>query len=355
MNNVNKPWAHHGKEIPANNYYYVRSCIRQTFFPAAEEAFLKILRQFLDIEIYDDPRHTSCTGIGYHTDIVPFETTMTIIARQFALMTEKGYENLAVSCVTSFGLYLEVIEAWEHHPHLLEKAQKMLFTATKRTFKIPKHIVHVSDLIYKHAEKIAKLSKYKLVNVKTGLPLKVVDHVGCHYAKLFPTQGIGGAEYPKVLSHVVEAFGGESVDYPERRQCCGFGFRNYLVKENRGYSLSASKRKLESMQPYMPDLIVANCPGCAMFLDKWQYTLSEMEGITYDAHKRGIPVVTHEELAGIVLGLNPWELGLQMHQVQLDSLLEKIGFEYVKSDKYLDINRLSSMGKPLKPSVLLVD
>lgn len=99
-----KKWENHQKEIPDDHYYYVRSCIRQTFFPGAEEAFLKIVRNNLKLDFYDDARHSSCSGIGYHTDLVPFETTMTIIARQFALMTERGYKHLAVSCVTSFGL-----------------------------------------------------------------------------------------------------------------------------------------------------------------------------------------------------------------------------------------------------------
>ena len=26
-----------------------------------------------------------------------------------------------------------------------------------------------------------------------------------------------------------ESWGGEVIDYPERRHCCGFGFRQYLV------------------------------------------------------------------------------------------------------------------------------
>ena len=80
---------------------------------------------------------------------------------------------------------------------------------------------------------------------------------------------------------MIYAWGGDVIDYPERRHCCGFGFRQYLVMANRGYSVANSKKKFESMQPYEPDFIVANCPGCAMFMDKWQYTISEMEGTTY--------------------------------------------------------------------------
>ena len=154
-------------------------------------------------------------------------------------------------------------------------------------------------------EEIAARAKRRLVNVATGEPLKVVEHIGCHYAKIFPKSGIGGSEFPYVLAGMVESWGGECVDYPERRHCCGFGFRNYLVQANRGYSIANSHKKLESMAPYKPDFIVANCPGCAMFLDKWQYAIAEMEGTTYGQNGHGIPVLTYEEMAGLVLGYDP--------------------------------------------------
>ena len=89
------------------------------------------------------------------------------------------------------------------------------------------------------------------------------------------------------------------------------------------------------MQPYKPDFILANCPGCTMFMDKWQYTIKAMDGVAYGQLGQGIPVLTYEELAGIVLGYNPWELGLQYHMVQSDYLLTKMGVEFRTDDKYL--------------------
>ncbi|MDR2728425.1 MAG: hypothetical protein LBB56_04775, partial [Chitinispirillales bacterium] len=96
-------WKEYQKEIPDNNYFYVRSCIRQSFFPAAEVIILKILREDLGRNIYETPHHTTCGGIGYHSDVVPLETGMTIHARQYALMTDAGLENYLCSCITSFG------------------------------------------------------------------------------------------------------------------------------------------------------------------------------------------------------------------------------------------------------------
>ena len=47
-------------------------------------------------------------------------------------------------------------------------------------------------------------------------------------------------------------------------------------------------------------------------------------------------MVTHEELAGIVLGYDPWEIGLQTHQVEVEGLLDKMGIEYDTGRKYSD-------------------
>ena len=347
----NSNWENFQKEIAGNNYYFARSCIRQNFFPAAEDVFLKIVSKELGKNILDDEKQTTCTGIAYHSGIIPFETTMTVVARQFALMTEAGLKNFVCSCVTSFGIYSEVLETWKHFPEKEAETRETLKRATGKTFNIPENLVHSSDIIYKFRSEIASKAKYKLINKLTGEPLKVVDHVGCHYAKIFPEKGIGGAEYPYVLAGLTDEWGGVQVNYPEKRHCCGFGFRQYLLKSNRSYSVSNSKMKFDSMLPYKPDLIIANCPGCTFFLDRWQYVISETEGKTYGEDGYGIPVLSHEELAGLVIGYNPWDMGLQLHQVSVESLLNKIGIEYNAENKYKGLDGLD-LGKPEMPIVI---
>lgn len=340
-----KNWQEYQKEIADDKYFYVRSCIRQNFFPGSEAVFLKILREDLGRDVKEEPIHTSCTGIGYHSDIVPLDTIMAVVARQFALMTEAGYENFISSCITSFGIYTEILETWREFPETEARARENLFKATGREFNKPKNLAHTSDVIFHHREAIAAKATHQLVDIVTGNPLKVVEHIGCHYAKLFPKSGVGGSEFPYVLAGMVDQWGGKCVDYPERRHCCGFGFRNYLVQANRGSSIANSQKKLESMAPYKPDFIVANCPGCAMFLDKWQYTISEMEGVTYGENGRGIPVLTYEEMAALVLGYDPWDMGMQMHQVAVEPLLDKLGVKYDSAAKYLGVNG-KYIGKP---------
>ena len=48
----------------------------------------------------------------------------------------------------------------------------------------------------------------------------------------------------------------------------------------------------------------------------------------------GIPVLSHEELASLCLGYDPWDIGLQMHQVSVEPLLDKMGVRWDKKSKY---------------------
>ena len=152
--NKKKVWKDYQKEIAPDNYYYARSCIRQNFFPGSEETFLKIVRIILGKDIFDDSHQTTCSGIAYHSDIIPIETTMTVVARQFSLMNDAGYKNFIASCVTSFGIYTEMLDAWEHFPEMLEQTKEQLQLSTKRTFILPENLVHTSDIIYKYKDEI---------------------------------------------------------------------------------------------------------------------------------------------------------------------------------------------------------
>ena len=46
-----KIWKDYQKEIPDDHWYYVRSCIRQNFFPASEREFTAITQQALGEEV----------------------------------------------------------------------------------------------------------------------------------------------------------------------------------------------------------------------------------------------------------------------------------------------------------------
>ena len=42
-----KIWSDYQKEIPDDHWFYVRSCIRQNFFPGSERMFMEICKDVL--------------------------------------------------------------------------------------------------------------------------------------------------------------------------------------------------------------------------------------------------------------------------------------------------------------------
>lgn len=321
-------WQKYSKNIPQDNYSLSFSCILSSFYPASEVMVTKVY-DLLDVnwKITNDSNAgwSCCSGIGYHGDIMPIESTLLTVARLWSLAQNASVEVVTPTCVTSFGVHCECKELLEHDADLRGKINRLLDETCGRKLYIPEHIVHVSDVYYRHRERLKEHFKYSLTEKKTGRPLKVVDHIGCHYSKLFPSRHAhGGSEYCEVLAGMVKSWGADNIDYPERRHCCGMGFRQCMISPNRGGTLSNVYKKMKSMAPFNPDLIVTNCPGCQVFMDKEQWAIFEITGEKYF-----VPVLTYQEVAGLLLGWDPYDVvGIDAHTAPVEPLLDKIGIAY---------------------------
>ncbi len=93
---------------------------------------------------------------------------MTVIARQFTLMTEAEYENFVCLCITSFGIYTEILEAWKHFPEKEKQTHEALKRATGMTFEILENMVHYSYLVHKLRKEIAEKTKFRLIKSHFG-------------------------------------------------------------------------------------------------------------------------------------------------------------------------------------------
>jgi heterodisulfide reductase subunit B len=319
------------KELPDDHFYLTPSCILGVLNPATEVLIGKIYDLLgLHWKTGGGPASqcTCCSGILNHGDVMTMESTLLVVARLWSVAAEQGFENFTTGCVTSFSLHAECLELYHLEPGLAEKVDRWLQEACGRKLVFPRSVVHASDIVWKHRAKLGREHlKHRLVDARTGRPLKVVEHVGCHYNKLFPEQAIGGNDFCDVLAGLVREWGGEVIDYPERRHCCGMGFRQCMIQPNRGYSMACVKKKLESMEPFKPDLIVTNCPGCNQFLDREQFAVNELTGRDYR-----IPVLSYTELTGLLVGWDPYDVvGVQGHTTPIEPFLEKVGIPYERT------------------------
>ena len=238
------------KEIPADDFYLTTSCILGVINPATEVLITRIY-DLLGLHwglasARPASQCTCCSGIATHGDVMAFESTLLVVARIWSLAAELGFENITTACVTSFAIHSECLEMYHAEAGLEEKVDRWLYEACGRRLQIPKHVVHASDIIYRYRDTLAdSLLKYRLVDHRTGRPLRIVDHVGCHYNKVFPERAVGGADYCDVLTGMIRSWGGQTVDYPERRHCCGMGFRQCMIRPNRGYTMACVLKKLD--------------------------------------------------------------------------------------------------------------
>jgi heterodisulfide reductase subunit B len=181
-----------------------------------------------------------------------------------------------------------------------------------RKMDISPTIHHVSDVF------LARLDDIRAKAIHSFKGIRAVTHHGCHYSKIFYRDVASGSfEKPEVLDDIARAFGCDVLDYGERSLCCGMGFHYTMI--DREYPRSILKRKFASIREAMPDLIITQCPGCTFNLDYYQETLEEAVG------PLDIPVLYFSELAALALGADPRDIGLDMHAVPVEPLLEKLG------------------------------
>lgn len=147
--------------------------------------------------------------------------------------------------------------------------------------------------------------------------LKLASHYGCHYLK--PHQAHGGfddVEDPKTLDQFIEITGAETVDYLDKKLCCG----NVIIGIDPNDSLAIARQKLDHITAAETDAMVVVCPACGI-----QYDTNQRKIETDFQVKYGLPVLYYTQLLGLAMGIDPKELALNMNRVKTRGLLEKLG------------------------------
>ena len=117
------------------------------------------------------------------------------------------------------------------------------------------------------------------------------------------------------LGLLIEALGGEAVEYAGARKCCGFP----LITMNRTTSLRQAGRHLADAIDAGADCLVTPCPLCHLNLD-----LQQPAAQKFVERDLGIPVLHLPQMVGLALGLEPKELGMGKHVVPTDDVQRKV-------------------------------
>ena len=122
-----------------------------------------------------------------------------------------------------------------------------------------------------------------------------------------PKERLGYDEYPDrdlYLEKVIEALGGEVVEYDGARKCCGFP----VITMNRETSLRQAGTHVGDALDAGADCLVTPCPLCHLNLD-----MQQPEAAKVVNRDLGLAVLHLPQLVGLALGAEPKELGMSKH------------------------------------------
>jgi succinate dehydrogenase / fumarate reductase cytochrome b subunit len=130
--------------------------------------------------------------------------------------------------------------------------------------------------------------------------------------------GFEDPDRPSSLERIIEACGGEAVDYPAKLKCCGFP----IIQAREETALGELIQPIEQAKEAGADAMVTPCPLCHLSLDAWQSKLKASTGGAFD-----LPILHLSQLIGVAAGLADSELQFRRHVVSVEPVLEKLRFD----------------------------
>jgi succinate dehydrogenase / fumarate reductase cytochrome b subunit len=145
--------------------------------------------------------------------------------------------------------------------------------------------------------------------------LKIAPFYGCQILRPSKLLGFEDPDKPSSLERIIEACGGEAIDYPAKIKCCGFP----IIQAREDVALGELIQPIEQASEAGADAMVTPCPLCHLSLDAWQSKLREQTGKDFR-----MPVLHLSQLIGVAAGLDDAELRFKRHLVSVEPVVEQL-------------------------------
>ena len=278
---------------------YWPGCVSRGFTPELHGS-MALVADKLGIELVTLDR-ANCCGAGVIAEHNQ-ELADTLNARTFALAQQTGLAMMNI-CSTCQGAQsecqqrLDADAAYRAHINDALGAEGLEYVAGKDGFENKNFLwLLVEDY---------GLDKLREKVVRPLAGLRVGPFYGCYVIR--PKHRLGYEEHPDrdlYLEKVIEAVGGEVVDYDGSRKCCGFP----IVTMNRDTSLRQAGTHVGDAIDRGADCLVTPCPLCHLNLDMQQPEAAKIVNRDLDLAVLHLP-----QLVGLALGFQPNELGMDKH------------------------------------------
>jgi succinate dehydrogenase / fumarate reductase, cytochrome b subunit len=252
----------------------------------------------------------TCCGAGDIHEAEP-DYYLHLNARILAYAEETGSDTLMTVCnVCTLNLRQANFQ--------LQKDEELLarVNANLEAVGVPRYSggVEVKHLLWLIAEGDG-YERMKAAAHKGLKGLRVAPFYGCQILRPSKILGFEDPDRPWSLEAIIEACGGEPVDYPAKIKCCGFP----IIQAREDTALGELLQPIEQATAAGADAMVTPCPLCHLSLDAWQSKLRAKTGKDF-----AMPILHLSQLIGVAAGLRDSELKFKRHVVPVTPALEKV-------------------------------
>jgi heterodisulfide reductase subunit B len=281
-------------------------CMIQIKYPQMEAAF-KLTMPKLGIELVDLEGFTCCPDPIFYKakDVLGW---LTVAARNLCIAEEAG-TDIVTLCSGCTATLKEAVFLLAEDEELRDKVNRRLAKIGKEykgTTKVEHAVVVIRDEL--GIEKV----KESVVRPLDGI--KVAIHYGCHLLKPSQIMHVDDADYPSILENLILATGATPMSHDEELLCCGKGCIDDEMPVDMVFDIFSSIRDSGA------DCMGLICPTCFSSFDLGQIVVGRKKGTKFD-----IPVIYYFQLLGLAQGLTPEDVGLGLHKVKADRVLERVG------------------------------
>lgn len=270
------------------------------------ESSARAVLKRLGIGLIDIKEFNCC---GYPLRNVDFKVFLLSSARNIALAEKRNLDILTL-CKCCYGTLKKADYFLKEKPSLKEEVNKILKKEGLH-YEGKSQIRHLLTAIYKD---------YGLDRLKENMgnfynDIQIATHYGCHILRPSKVVEFDDPIKPRIFDELVEITGAKSIEWRMKLECCGAP----LLGINDGLSMDLTYKKLKSAIEVEAELICTACPYCQIQFDKVQNIILHQKNLNHP-----IPSILYTQLIGICMGIDWKDLGLDMNEIKIIGLKDKL-------------------------------
>lgn len=234
----------------------------------------------------------SCCGAtpGHHTNRV---LASALSAANLILAQDMGLD-VVVNCAACYSRLKMANYEVLNHPDM----RKKIADAIGRDYDGRVNVKHFMEVLLEDygTDALEKAFTHSLAG------LKVASYYGCLLVRPNEVTHFDDPENPKSLDNLVNAMGGESLEWPYKVECCG---NSLSLTTNSKLVVGFSDSIIGMARAAGAECIAVACPLCQVNLDLRQIDIKKQTGRQYD-----MPILYITQLMGLCLGIPAEKLGL---------------------------------------------